>query len=65
MTALVLAISLTALLFAVSGFILGLLGFIQSKATQKSTHTIQMQESPLQDLSGYFNAEGKDSPKGE
>lgn len=48
------SISLTALLFAISGFVLGLLGFIQSKASAQSTHTIQTQ--PQQDLSDLFGS---------
>jgi len=60
MTAITLAISLTALFFSISGFVLGLLGLIQAKATEKSTHTIQLQEAPQQqDLSELFNLDEK------
>lgn len=51
------AISATALLFAISGFILGLLGFIQARASSMSTHTVQQVEAPQQaDLSQLFGA---------
>lgn len=55
----ILAISLTALLFAISGFVLGLLGFIQARASALSTHSVQMQEvtQPQPDLSELFGSE--------
>ena len=51
MSVIALTLSLTALLFALSGFILGLLGYIQAKATEQSTHTVHMEAPPQQDLS--------------
>jgi hypothetical protein len=63
MTAITLAISITALLFAISGFVLGLLGFIQAKASAASTHTVQYQEAPNQvDLSEMFGSPSDDHP---
>lgn len=48
-----LALSLTALLFAISGFVLGLLGFIHARAAAQSTHTVQFQ--PQEDLSSAMD----------
>lgn len=45
-------ISSVSLLFAISGFVLGLLGYIQGKAAQLSTHTVQYQ--PQEDISKLF-----------
>lgn len=52
------AISTTALLFAVSGFVLGLMAFIQVRATALSTHSVQIQPQQEQvNLSKYFGTE--------
>lgn len=52
------ALSLTALLFAISGFVLGLLAFIKTQAREMSTHTVQYQPAQ-EDLSSFF----EDLPK--
>jgi len=60
MTVIALAISLTALLFAISGFVLGLLAFIQVRASAQATHTVQQIEArPQADLSDYFGSSDK------
>jgi len=42
-----LAISITTLLFSISGFIMGLMSFIKSSALEKSTHSVQYM--PIED----------------
>jgi len=60
----IIALSLTALLFAISGFVLGLLGFIQARANALSTHTVQYQPAQQQDISQFFGEAAPEHDEG-
>jgi len=54
-------ISSIAFLFSISGFILGLMGYIQARATSQSTHTVHGQPQAMQeDISHLFGAPEED-----